>query len=129
MFKEDNPARDIKSAETIIGASVKVEGDFTSDHDIIIDGEVTGNIRTKSNLKIGPGARVKAEINAKNAYIAGGIIGNVTVEEKLQLTSEASIKGNVNATLLMMEMGAKLNGQCHIGDDSKPEVLSKKVEK
>lgn len=114
MFKEENPARDIKTADTVIGISVRVEGDFNSDHDIIIDGSVNGNIKTKNNLKIGKGAKVKAEISAKNAFIAGVVTGNITVQEKLHITSDAEIKGNVSASLIMVELGAKLNGQCKI---------------
>jgi cytoskeletal protein CcmA (bactofilin family) len=114
MFKEENPAKDIKSAETIIGPSVRVEGDFISEHDIIIDGEVVGNISTASNLRIGKGAVVKAKVDAKNAYIAGKIIGNVTVKEKLKITETSSIKGNVTAKVLEVKPGALLVGQCKI---------------
>lgn len=118
MFKEENPAKDIKMAETIIGPSVRVEGDFDSDRDIIIDGEVIGNIKTKGNLRIGRGARVKAQVQAKNAYISGNVVGNVVVKEKLQITHEAKIRGNITANLLMVELGAKLNGSCKMVDDA-----------
>lgn len=119
MFKDDNPAKDIKVAETIIGSSVRVEGDFISDHDIIIDGQVIGNIKTKNNLKIGPTAIVKAEISAKNAYISGSVTGNVTILEKLYLTEKCSIKGNLNTHSLTIEQGAKFNGQCLMTDGEK----------
>lgn len=119
MFREENPAKDIKAAETIIGPSVRVEGDFISQHDIIIDGEVVGNISTQNNLRIGKGAVVKAKIDAKNAYISGKVIGNVTVKDKLKITETATIKGNVTAKVLEMEQGASLVGQCKV--DPKPE--------
>jgi cytoskeletal protein CcmA (bactofilin family) len=110
MFKDENPAKEIKVAETIIGPSVKVEGDLNSDQDIIVDGEVVGNIKTKNNLRISKGSKVKAEIIAKNAYVAGQVVGNITVKEKLQITAEAQVKGNITASLIMIETGAKLNG-------------------
>jgi len=131
MFKEENPAKDIKSAETIIGPSVRVEGDFISDNDIIIDGEVVGNISTANNLRIGKGAVVKAKIDAKNAYIAGKVTGNVTVKDKLKVTDSASIKGNVTAKFLDVEQGAILVGQCKVdpGSEVKPEQKTEKVTK
>ncbi|OIO46764.1 MAG: hypothetical protein AUJ28_02050 [Parcubacteria group bacterium CG1_02_37_51] len=122
MFKEENPAKDIKTADTVIGASVKVEGDFNSDHDIIIEGSVSGNVKTKNNLKIGKNSKVKAEISAKNAFIAGTVTGNVVVQDKLHVTSDAEIKGNITASLIMVELGAKLNGQCRITPT--PEALN-----
>ncbi|MFW0862693.1 MAG: bactofilin family protein [Candidatus Komeilibacteria bacterium] len=131
MFKEENPAKDIKSAETIIGPSVRVEGDFISDNDIIIDGEVVGNISTANNLRIGRGAVVKAKIDAKNAYIAGKVTGNVTVKDKLKITDSATIKGNVTAKLLDVEQGASLVGQCKVdpGNEVKPEPKPEKTTK
>ncbi|PIZ98376.1 MAG: cell shape determination protein CcmA [Candidatus Komeilibacteria bacterium CG_4_10_14_0_2_um_filter_37_10] len=126
MFKDDNPAKDIKVADTIIGSSVKVEGDFISDHDIIIDGQVIGNIKTKNNLKIGISAVVKAEITAKNAYISGSVTGNINIMEKLYLTEKSVIKGNVKATVLTIEQGAKFNGQCQMVDLNAPVVEEKK---
>ncbi|MFW0838162.1 MAG: bactofilin family protein [Candidatus Komeilibacteria bacterium] len=128
MFKEENPAKDIKTAETIIGSSVKVEGDFISNHDIIIEGEVIGNIKTKNNLKIGEGSKVKAEVHAKNAFIAGSIVGNITVEEKLHITSQASVKGNVSAKLLMVELGATLNGQCNVVEETAAKTTKESEE-
>ena len=122
MFKEENPAKDIKSAETIIGPSVRVEGDFISEQDIIIDGEVVGNISTSNNLRVGKGAVVKAKIDAKNAYIAGRIVGNVTVKDKLKITETASIKGNVTARLLEIEQGASLVGQCRVNPKSETKI-------
>ncbi|MBL7021975.1 polymer-forming cytoskeletal protein [Patescibacteria group bacterium] len=130
MFKEENPAKDIKSAETIIGPSVRVEGDFNSEHDIIIDGEVVGNISTANNLRIGKGAVVKAKIDAKNAYISGKVIGNVSVKDKLKITESATIKGNVSAKILEVEPGASLIGQCKVTsvpESKAPEKIEKET--
>jgi len=131
MFKEENPAKDIKSAETIIGPSVRVEGDFISEHDIIIDGQVVGNISTSNNLRIGKGAIVKAKIDAKNAYISGKVVGNVSVKEKLKITESASIKGNISAKILEIEQGASLIGQCKVEpkNDSKASTPTTKETK
>jgi len=126
MFKEENPAKDIKAAETIIGPSVRVEGDFISEHDIIIDGEVVGNISTSNNLRIGKDAVVKAKIDAKNAYISGKIIGNITVKDKLKITESAYIKGNVTAKVLEVEPGASLTGQCRVSSKSEVKTTTTK---
>lgn len=100
-----------KTAETFIGPSVKVEGDFTGEGDLVIEGVVVGNVRTNNNLTIGPEAVVEAEIKAKNAFIAGKVKGNVTLKGKLDLTSSGQIIGNVKAAVLSVETGGIINGQ------------------
>lgn len=52
MFKETPPA--INEIETVIGPSVKVEGDFVTEGNMIVEGTICGSIKTSKNLKIGP---------------------------------------------------------------------------
>jgi cytoskeletal protein CcmA (bactofilin family) len=58
MFKSDQ--ENYKDAETVIGPSVKVEGNFSSDGDVVIEGQLTGTLKTTKNVRIGAGARIKA---------------------------------------------------------------------
>jgi len=67
MFK-DTPANE---TDTIIGPSVKVEGDFVTEGNIIVEGTICGTIKTSQSLKIGPTAKIFANIWADNALIAG----------------------------------------------------------
>lgn len=103
-----------KSVETFIGPSVRVEGDFTGEGDLIVEGTVVGNLATNNNLRIGAGAIVEAEIKAKNAFIAGKVKGNVSIKGKLELTSTAQIVGNVRTAVLSVESGGVINGQLNM---------------
>jgi cytoskeletal protein CcmA (bactofilin family) len=131
MFKEttvtDRPA---KNVETIIGPSVKVEGDFSGDGDVIVEGIVMGNLRTKNHLKVGKDAKVRAEVTAQSAFIAGEVNGNITVEGEISLTSSAKIKGDISAAVLAVEKGAKINGKISMnGQDKKVEAPTTPVNK
>ena len=126
MFK-DNPNKSGKNAETIIGQSVKVEGDFIGEGDVIVEGIVVGNLRTKNHLTVGSEAKIQAEIGAQSAFIAGEIIGNVKVDDYLELTATASIAGDVSAGLISIERGAKINGRVNIGGEIMPKVNKKVV--
>ena len=113
MFKSDHET--YKEAETVIGPSVKVEGNFASDGDVVVEGQLTGTLKTSKNVRIGAAARIKADVEAANILQAGEIRGNVKVSEKLQLKSTAKIFGNVETNILSVEEGGILNGKCQMG--------------
>lgn len=129
MFsKNENKVPTTKSIETIIGPSVKVEGNFKGEGDLIIEGVLVGNLQTKNNLKVGQNAVIQANINANNAFISGKVKGNIRVKGKLEITGTAMILGDITAQILSIESGALLKGSINmplgniIVDDAKPET-------
>lgn len=110
MFKEIYSKAE--EMETIIGPSVKVEGDFTSKGNVTVEGAVHGTLKTDKDLKVGSGARIAANVFATNAFIAGEVKGNVKVNNRLELTDTSKILGDIEAKTLIMASGALLNGKC-----------------
>jgi len=127
VFNKDTSKED--GTDTIIGPSVKVEGNFVSNGNIVIEGEVKGSIKTKKNLMVGESAKIDANINVNNALVSGEIKGNVKVKEKLQLTKTAKISGDVETKILSVAEGAILNGKCSMsGTDERVLEKEEKVE-
>ena len=108
MFKSKHEGGE--AGDTVIAAGVKVEGDFTSEGNILIEGEVKGNIRTTLDLQVGERAKITADISAGTARIAGEIRGNVTVRDRLELTQSSRVFGDIHAKVVIVEAGAVLNG-------------------
>lgn len=119
MFKE---AENKDGAETIIGPSVRVEGDFIANGDVVVEGTVTGSLKTEKNLKIGSEAKIFASVQASNAQIAGEVQGNVKVSQKLELSPSAKIFGDIKTKSLIVADGASIDGKCHCGDDKKSKL-------
>lgn len=123
-----------KTIETIIGPSVKVEGDFKGEGDLVVEGILVGTLQTKNNLKIGQNALVEATISANNAFISGKVKGNITVKGKLEVTGTAVILGNIKAQILSVASGALIKGNLDmpVGNISveekpvKPEIKPEK---
>lgn len=127
MFnKQEEKITNVKEAETIIGKSVKVKGNFHGDGNIIIEGEVDGSVKTNNYLLVGPGASIKASIKAKDAKIAGKIIGDINIQGYLELESTAKIKGNIFTGQLSIERGAVLNGNVNMGGADSEEIKTDK---
>ncbi|MFA6307544.1 MAG: polymer-forming cytoskeletal protein [Patescibacteria group bacterium] len=99
-----------KTIETIIGPSVKVEGDFKGEGDLVIEGVLVGTLQTKNNLKIGQNAMIEASIRANNAFISGKVKGNISVKGKVEITGTAIIIGNIKAEIISIEAGALIKG-------------------
>src|SRR3989338_6886422 len=83
--------------ETVIAQGVKMEGDFVSQGDVVIDGEVSGSVSTASSLRIGEEAVIEADVAAVSAVVAGHIRGNVQVEDRLELLETSKVEGDVTA--------------------------------
>ena len=119
MFKKEDGVDEV---ETVIGPSVHVEGDFVAAGDVVVEGTVSGKIKTERSLKVGDGAKIFANVVAGNALIAGEVQGNIKVRESLELTSNAKVFGDVKTKILTMAAGAGLHGKCQIGEGKKAKL-------
>ncbi|MDO8618260.1 MAG: polymer-forming cytoskeletal protein [Candidatus Uhrbacteria bacterium] len=110
----DGKASD-EGATTVIARGVKVEGEFTSQSDVLIEGEVHGTFSTAGMLTVGSEAKIKADVKAGSAMVSGTIEGNVIVTKHLDVKATAKIMGDVTTETVMIESGAILSGRMTVG--------------
>lgn len=116
MFKNDRDMTSVANeTETVIAPSVRVEGDFVSEGNVRIEGEVKGSISTERDLIVGENAKITAGVQARNGVIAGELHGNLRVFDRLELASTARIYGDIQAKVLSVAPGAMMKGQLIIG--------------
>lgn len=122
MFKDkkSGPMPNAAAGETIIAQGVKVEGDFHSNGDVVIDGEVAGSVETTKSLRIGETARIKADVHAQNAVVAGHVQGNLVVDQMLELLATSEVKGDVTTGRISVAAGAQINGKLAMGSHVDP---------
>lgn len=125
MFKKEEK-ENFKDAETIIGPSVIVKGNFNSSGNIVVEGVLHGGVNTAGNVFVGDHANVTADIEAKSARIGGEVKGNFKIENHLEITSSAKITGDLECASLAVEAGAILNGKITM---TKGLSSEKKIEK
>jgi cytoskeletal protein CcmA (bactofilin family) len=102
-------------AETVVGPSVKIQGDLNSEGNIRIEGQVSGKVKTTENVYVGEGAKITADIIAGNAIIAGEVLGNIKIGSNLVLQATAHINGDISCAVLRVEDGAQFTGKCSMG--------------
>lgn len=109
MFQRDGDAA--HETETIIGPSVKVEGNFIGSGNVVVSGSVSGTLKTAKHLRVNAGAKIHADVEAATVSVAGEVRGNVRAKERLELAASARVLGNVETQNLSVESGAVLHGK------------------
>src|ERR1700744_3918621 len=107
----------MKPAEgsTVIGKSVVIRGELSGNEDLFIDGDVEGTVTLpESRLTIGPNAKVKADLNAREVVVFGHLTGNVKATGRVELRQSALVKGDILAGRLSIEESAVLTGRVEL---------------
>jgi len=121
-------------AETVVGPSVKIQGDLNSEGNIRIEGQVTGKVNTSQSVFVNKDAHIMADLLAGNAVIGGEVKGNLKVSGHLILQATAKISGDISCAVLRVEDGAQFTGKCSMsgagsnGNGKKPGPVIKKEE-
>lgn len=101
----------VTGAETVIGTGVVVQGNLNSEADIIIDGQLTGDIKTEGNVTIGVNAQIHANIQATNVSVAGNLTGNITASGEASIGETGTVKGDIRASGIAITSGGAFIGR------------------
>jgi cytoskeletal protein CcmA (bactofilin family) len=110
---------------TIISSGVLIEGKLSSKGNVRLDGTVKGDVNVNGNVTIGESGDINGEINADIITVGGKVIGKLNAKEKVVLESKAILKGDLVAKILVIEAGAKFDGNSKMDEGSptfKPNV-------
>lgn len=98
------------TSPSIISADLRIVGNLTSAGDLQIDGEVEGDIQSRT-LTVGEGAQVKGSISAETVRVCGAVSGQIKATTVV-LDKTARVTGDIMHTSLAIEPGAFLEGHC-----------------
>ena len=97
-------------ASTVIGAGITIEGEVTSDEDVVVQGTLGGRLTAKDGVTIEAGGTVEADITSGPVAVAGSVIGNISSTDRVDLQNGARVVGNVKATRITIADGAQFKG-------------------
>lgn len=107
-------------------ARLHIVGEIRSSEDLLIEGEVRGNIHAPMGVvTIADHARVDADIHAKQIHVHGTVRGALFATERIAISASASVRGNVSADYVVITEGAFVNG--HI--DMNRRTIASRVER
>jgi cytoskeletal protein CcmA (bactofilin family) len=104
-------------AQSIISRDLKIKGDLVCNGDIQIDGEVEGDVQSRS-ITIGEGADVRGTISSDTIRVCGSVNGQLK-GQNVVLARTAKLVGDVTHQTLAVEPGAFFEGACRRIDGAK----------
>lgn len=113
--EEKRVAEEISNSSNTIGKGTYLEGNVETYGNIRIEGKVTGNVKSKSKVALGPSSLIEGNVMAQNADLEGEVKGRIEVAELLVLKATAIIHGDIVTGKLVVEPGAIFNGTCKMG--------------
>ena len=93
-------------------SGTEITGDIVSDSNLLIEGEIIGNVSCSGKVMIGTSGKIKGNLVCVNAEVDGAMDGELTIENLLVLHSTARIKGDIQTLKLTIEEGAYFEGAC-----------------
>lgn len=97
-------------ASTVIGAGITVDGEISTDEDVVVHGTVRGKLTAREGVTIEHGGSVEADVAGGPMNIAGAVTGNISSSDRVDLQAGAKVVGNVKATRITIADGAQFKG-------------------
>ncbi|HET9694210.1 MAG TPA: polymer-forming cytoskeletal protein [Steroidobacteraceae bacterium] len=112
--KTDQPSIDVSRLSSLIATGVEIAGDVIVTDGVRIDGQVIGNVFSKSDtrglLVLSEQGRIEGNVRVHDAVVNGTICGDLEVENFIELQANARITGAIRYRTLQMTCGARVEG-------------------
>ncbi|MCP4550079.1 MAG: polymer-forming cytoskeletal protein [bacterium] len=101
---------------SILGAGSHFSGTIKTRGTLRVEGEFEGEAECKETLEVGKTGVVKANLNVKDAVIAGKVYGNIKATSRIELQSGSHLEGDIVTKRLVIDEGVFFEGNCKMGE-------------
>ena len=124
------PSRAQQRRITHIAPGSRIQGQLTGPTELLIEGEVEGEIRVDAAVMIGTEGLVQGPVTAQVVRIGGRLFGNVTASDRVEVAPSGSLEGDVAAPRIIIAEGAFFKGRVEMTGDKaqRPERTEKSEE-
>jgi cytoskeletal protein CcmA (bactofilin family) len=96
--------------DSAIGPTANLSGILRSDGGLRIEGQFEGQIEVAGNVVVAEGARVMADITARNITVGGLVQGNITGAGRLEILATGQVIGDITVASVMIDDGGLFQG-------------------
>ena len=97
-------------AGTVVGEGLTIEGELSSDEEVVVYGSVRGAVSSSEAVSVGPNGSVAADITASSLSVAGQVTGNINANDRVDIQAGGRLVGDVKASRLTIADGASFKG-------------------
>jgi cytoskeletal protein CcmA (bactofilin family) len=108
--EQERPTEQVVRTESVIDRHSTFDGRFETEHDMRVEGTISGEIICRGLFTVDREATARAKVQARDAHIQGHLEGDVVCSGRLVLSSTANVTGTLKAALLVIEEGATVSG-------------------
>jgi len=112
-----SPASAQRRRITHIAAGSRVEGRLTGPTELLIEGEVDGEIRVDSAVIVGNDGVVRGPIVAQMVRVGGRVIGDVQASDRVEVLPSGGLEGDIAAPRVVIAEGAFFKGRIDMRSD------------
>lgn len=106
---------------THIAAGSRVEGRLSGPTELLIEGEVHGEIRVESAVMIGTEGVVQGPISAQVVRVGGRVVGDIQAVDRVEVAPSGSLDGDISAPRVVIAEGAFFKGRIDMRSDRDKE--------
>jgi len=123
------PSTPLARTLALLGSTIVVKGEITSDEDLQIDGRVEGPVSLRGHrLTVGRSGQLNSEVTAREVIVYGNVSGNLRARDRVEIKKDGRVIGDIATTRISIEDGAYFKGHIEIEhtQSSAPEKTEKK---
>lgn len=111
---------------THVASGTLVQGTIAGPTELLIEGEVQGEIRVDSLVMIGGDGAVEGPISAPVVRVGGRVVGDVRASDRVEVAASGSLEGDISAPRVVIAEGAFFKGRIEMtGEKSRESRRSK----
>jgi cytoskeletal protein CcmA (bactofilin family) len=99
----------------LLSRGVSIIGSVKFSDQLLIDGEVKGDINSTGTLTIGEHASIQGEVRSKSVTVQGTVEGNIFATERCELQAGCTLRGDIEAPRLVVDENATFLGSAKVG--------------
>jgi cytoskeletal protein CcmA (bactofilin family) len=104
-----NPAN--KRRLTHIAQGTRLAGEVTGATELLVEGELRGEVRVGSTVTVGAEGVVEGPITAPVVRIGGRVVGSVVATDRVEVSPSGSLEGDIAAPRVVIAVGAFFKGK------------------
>jgi len=102
------------TAQTVITQDVEITGNIRSASNIQFDGKLKGDLEAAGAASFGKTAAITGNVKAESVTIGGVVNGNIDAKDRIDMKGSAKITGDIRSKRLTVEDGVTFVGKLDV---------------